>query len=84
MVLSSKTPLRNRFGEVIGIAGVMRKIEKQGDFINLCGPLGRVVQVFLRDYSQQFSISERAESIGMSLSSFERNFRKIIGQSPTQ
>jgi AraC-like DNA-binding protein len=82
--LSSKTPLRNRCGEVIGIAGVMRKVEKQGDFINLYGPLGHVVQGFLRDYSQQFSMSERAESIGMSLSSFERKFSAIFGQSPTQ
>lgn len=82
--LSSKTPLRNREGEVVGIAGVMRKVEKQGDFINLYGPLGHVVQGFLRDYHQQFSMSECADSIGMSLSRFERKFSKIFGQSPTQ
>lgn len=82
--LSSKTPLRNRQGDVVGVAGVMRRVDHHGDFINLYGELGGVVQQFLENYAHHFSMAALAESIQMSLSSFERRFDKVFGKSPTE
>jgi AraC-like DNA-binding protein len=81
---SSKLPLHNRHGKVVGLALVRFPIneptEKQGRFRQLA-PAIRALE---ERHREQLSMTELAKLAGLSSTHFNRQFAKLLGTTPTQ
>jgi AraC-like DNA-binding protein len=82
--VSTKTPLRDPAGEVIGLAGVMYPIETPEAQASSFGELLPVVNHIDRNYAQDVSMKEMAEMAGLSTTHFNARFQEILRMSPTE
>lgn len=82
--VSTKTPLRNPAGEVIGLAGVMYPIETPEAQASSFGELLPVINHIDRHYTQDVSMQEMAAMAGLSTTHFNARFREILRMSPTE
>lgn len=82
--VSSKTPLRNSTGEVIGLAGVMYRVESPKDKkLHLRELTPAINQMELR-FTGDLSMAEMAGHAGLSSTQFNAKFREILRMSPTE
>lgn len=79
---TSKVPVRNRAGAVIGIAGVTRDLKKMGSRNMRFLALAPVVETILSDYGQPLSVSSLAAKASLSISQFDRQFKKKFQTTP--
>jgi AraC-like DNA-binding protein len=84
LVATSKIPLRDRRGEVIGIAGFSRPVDQLGSHSDLSDRFGIVIEHVHGHFDQSLTSSELATMAGLSVSQFERRFRDAFGTSPRQ
>ena len=82
--LSSKIPIRDRNGEVIGIAGVMYRIDRDGELSTADDPIARAVDRINGNYADPLTVADLATEIGLSVSQFHRNFRTRYRMSPSE
>ncbi len=82
--VSTKTPLFDPNGKVIGIAGVMYPIETPEEQATYFHELLPVVRHIDEHYGQAISMQEMAEMAKLSASQFNQRFRKILRMSPTE
>lgn len=79
---TSKIPLRNTHGEVVGLAGVSRIIY-DSDAVYADHPeMRRIVDYVRANYRDKVSVADMARVAGISVSSQERLFRKTFGLTP--
>jgi AraC-like DNA-binding protein len=79
---TSKIPLRNQEGEVVGMAGVTRIIS-DSDALYADNPeMRRIVDYVRQHYREKLSVADMARMGGISVSSQERLFRKTFGLTP--
>jgi PAS domain S-box-containing protein len=84
--LSSKFPLRDAGGSVVGIAGVMREhdmgatIEGKGHYARLTPALNHV----LTHYGSGLEVEGLARLCHLSVSQFQREFRTLFGCTPSE
>lgn len=79
---TTKIPLRNTEGEIVGLAGVARIISDT-DAVYADNPeMRRIVDYVRVNYRRKLTVAEMAEEGGISVSSQERIFRKIFGLTP--
>jgi len=83
-LVTSKLPLYGKHGKVVGIAGVARDMRKADVYFRPYDKLAPVIQLITRDYHQNIHVDELAAMVHMSLSQFERKFRKVFRMSPRQ
>jgi AraC-like DNA-binding protein len=81
--LSSKYPLFNDEGEVIGLAGVMRPYDQAGESPGEYQRLTAVCEYVLTHYSEAISVSDLAELAHLSVSQLQREFRRLFGMTPS-
>lgn len=81
---SSKVPLRNEAGEVIGIAGVRYAIETPEDREKQFRGLAPVIRHLEENYTSSVPMSEMARLAGISSTHFNRQFAFLFGMSPTR
>jgi AraC-like DNA-binding protein len=81
---STKIPLRNGEGEVLGIAGVRYSIETPEDRKRQFRRLAPVIRHLEEHYTETVSMSEMAALAGMSSTHFNREFHAIFRMSPTR
>jgi AraC-like DNA-binding protein len=84
LVVTSKIPLRDEDGEVIGIAGFSRPIERLGGDADVGDRLAKVIEHVHHRYGDPLTSGELAVMAGLSVSQFERRFRQALGTSPRQ
>jgi PAS domain S-box-containing protein len=84
LVMTSKVPLRDDRGRVIGIAGFSRQIERMREQSGTADAFASVIEHLHANYEQSLSTGELAEMAGLSVSQFERRFRRAFGASPHQ
>jgi AraC-like DNA-binding protein len=84
LVVTTKVPLRDRSGRVVGVAGVSRRIERVRERPSEFAPLAGVIERMHEAYGGQPSSREWAALAGMSVSHFDRTFRRTFGTSPRQ
>ncbi len=83
LVITNKIPLRNRAGEVIGVAGFSREVSRVGGRQSIAG-LTRAVEHLHEHAAEPISTKRLAGLAGLSESQFERTFRRTFHASPRQ
>jgi AraC-like DNA-binding protein len=82
MVLTCKVPLFDQKGRVVGVAGFSRPSEKLQERPEGVTRLAGAIK-YMHDHAQERTPSrELARMAGLSLSQFDRTFRRLIGSSP--
>ena len=81
LVLTTKIPLRDRRGRVIGVAGFSRAVEQTQTPNDTVAGLSAVVEHLHSRSNQSVTNSDLAELAGLSVSQFERKFREVFGTS---
>ncbi len=81
---SSKVPLRDETGTVIGIAGVRYAIETPEDREQQFRDLAPVVRFLEENYTSPVSMREMAELANFSSTHFNRQFIHLFGMPPTR
>lgn len=81
---SSKVPLRDPSGKVVGVAGVRYPVETPEDRARYFRDLAPVVRHLEEHFSDLVSMAEMARLAGLSPTHFNRRFRQIFGMSPTR
>ncbi len=82
--LSSKTPLSNHRGEVIGLLGLLYSIATPEDQRTFFGELQRVLEYLETHFVDEITAVELAKIAGLSLPHFNRRFRKLLRLSPME
>ena len=79
---TTKLPLLDANGEVIGVAGVTRDISKMRSNSEHLSYWAPVVETIINDYAEPISMASLAEKISLSVSQFERRFKKRFHTTP--
>ncbi|HAV65179.1 MAG TPA: AraC family transcriptional regulator [Verrucomicrobiales bacterium] len=79
--LCTKIPLRDRQGRSMGIAGVMRPFDHSGPSPSQYGRLTPVMEHVLAHYGQRIEASDLAKLAHLSVSQFQREFRRLFSMS---
>lgn len=82
--VSTKTPLFDDHGAVVGIAGAMYRIENQKELTRHLQELLPVARFMEQNYASQISMSEMADLAGHSSTHFNRRFRQLLRLTPVQ
>jgi PAS domain S-box-containing protein len=82
--LCSKTPLHDRAGRVIGIAGVMRDASSAGAIIGPYEDLKPAVDYLNKHFTESITIESVAAMVHLSTSQFQRRFSALFQTSPIQ
>lgn len=84
--MTSKIPLIGLDGEVLGTAGVSRRLEhdENPNFPTPQRALSQVIDWIQARLAEDFSIRDLARAAGMSVSSLERRFHQFLGTTPRQ
>ncbi|MEM6980710.1 MAG: AraC family transcriptional regulator [Planctomycetota bacterium] len=84
LVVTSKIPLRDAKGQVIGVAGFSRQIERLQTLSGTAEAFSDVLTHLHERFAESLSSKELAEMAGLSVSHFERRFRRVFQTSPRQ
>ena len=82
--ISSKIPLFGQAGRVIGIAGAMRDFEKAGWVLQPYQEMEHVLAHVLNHYGDRIAVNQLAELVHLSVSQFERKFKRLFHMTPQQ
>tara|TARA_B100001057_G_scaffold139441_1_gene139090 strand:+ start:2353 stop:3099 length:747 start_codon:yes stop_codon:yes gene_type:complete len=84
LVVTNKIPLRNAEGKVIGIAGFSRHVDRLSGRAGTADDFAKTIDHLKKKYNEPLSTSELAKMADMSVSQFERRFRRAFNSSPRQ
>ena len=82
LVTTSKIPLCDRQGKVIGVAGFSRQIERMQS--GSADAMANVIKHLHQNLGEEISSDHLAKMADLSVSQFERRFRLAFGASPRQ
>jgi AraC-like DNA-binding protein len=80
--VSSKYPLRDARGAVLGIAGVMRPYDRAGDAPGDYRRLTPACEFVLANYAEPIAVGDLARRVHLSVSQLQREFRRLFGMNP--
>jgi len=80
--VTSKIPLHNAQGKVVGTAGVTRPLPAQVKGAPADSPLSGAIRFVSQHFAEHITNQELAQACGLSLRAFERQFRAIYQSSP--
>ncbi|EMI40329.1 AraC family transcriptional regulator [Rhodopirellula sp. SWK7] len=81
---STKTPLHDGNGVIIGLAGVMYPINTPEEQSTSFRELAPTIEFIEANYTQTISMKEMAERAGLSTTHFNQRFRELLRMTPTQ
>lgn len=82
--LSSKIPLFGSGGKVIGIAGAMRDVEKASDLLAPYQEMEHVLAYLFSRYAEKIDFRGLAGLASLSVSQFDRRFKRLFQLTPQQ
>jgi PAS domain S-box-containing protein len=82
--LSSKIPLYGDGGKIIGIAGAMRDVEKASVFLEPYRQMEDVLGYVFARYGERIEVESLARLVHLSVSQFDRRFKRIFRMTPQQ
>ncbi|MEM9160793.1 MAG: AraC family transcriptional regulator [Verrucomicrobiota bacterium] len=80
---TTKTPLYGVNGDIIGLEGVTRPFAMASGVLGPYPELFRVIDFVETNYSKRITVADLAELAGLSLRTFERQFKKRFKISPS-
>jgi AraC-like DNA-binding protein len=80
--ITCKVPVYSSAGEIIGLAGTARDITRAGLALRPYTEMQAVLEYVRDNFSQSIEIKELAALVHLSVSQFERRFRKVFQISP--
>lgn len=84
LVVTNKIPLTDAKGRIVGVAGFSRRVEQIRCAPATMRKLAASIDCLHLRYSEPLASADLAKLAGLSLSQFERTFRKAFGASPRQ
>ncbi|WP_395736400.1 helix-turn-helix domain-containing protein [Prosthecobacter sp.] len=84
LVMSSKIPLRDAEGRIIGVAGFSRELEQVRSRSSGEARFAKVIEQMHKHPEAALSSAEMARRCGLSQSQFDRSFRRVFGSSARQ
>ncbi len=81
--ITNKVPLFDSEGKVCGLAGVTRKFEGNTNALHRSA-LDKSIEYIAANYSKEIKLKDLAQVCGLSLSAFERHFKKSFHLTPIQ
>ncbi len=84
LVVTNKIPVRNGKGEVIGLAGFSRQVDRLSGRAGTADEFAQTIDYLKKKFNEPLGTAELAKMAGMSVSQFERRFRRALGSSPRQ
>ncbi len=81
--ITNKVPLYDRNGAICGLAGVTRKFEGNTNALHRSA-LDRSIEYIAANYANEIKLKDLAKECGLSLSAFERHFKKSFHLTPIQ
>ena len=82
--VSTKIPLFDSVGRVIGIAGAMRDIERAEMMLAPYQEMEEVLTYVMNHYSEKIEVGELARLVHLSVSQFDRRFKQLFQMTPQQ
>jgi len=79
---TSKVPLHDRHGHIVGTAGVTRPLGEHEARASTHSPLGAAIQFVSHNLARRISNRDMAQAYGLSVRAFERHFRSAYRTSP--
>ena len=84
LVVTNKMPLRDASGRIIGVVGFSRSVEQVRCTPASVKSLAKAIEHLHQHYDAPLSTEDLAKQAKLSVSQFERVFRKTFGTSPRQ
>lgn len=81
---TNKVPVYGRDGKVIGVAGITQHLNRAPIPSPEYMEFSQVVEHIHKNYSQSISIEDLAHMASLSVSQFERRFKRVFQESPMQ
>lgn len=81
---TSKVPARNKRGEIVGLIGIIRRLEGTDSRLSEFNLLMPAIERIRQDSLEQMRIAQLPRECGMSEATFRREFRKLFRVAPTQ
>lgn len=81
---TTKAPLRNITGEIVGIEGLIRDVNRTRNTTEPYSEFKDCINFVQKNYMRNINIRELAEICCMSMSTFERRFKKHFGSTPSR
>jgi AraC-like DNA-binding protein len=82
LIIYSKFPVHDATGQVIGVAGLHRRIDEGKASATVFGDIYPAVRAIQRHFARSLRMSDLASLCGLSHSQFNRRFRALLGMSP--
>ena len=82
--VSTKTPMFDAAGKIIGVAGVMYLVDQPQEIAAYFRELAPVIAHIEAHFAETISMDEMAKMIGLSATRFNLRFRQILHISPTE
>jgi len=79
---TTKTPLKSNDGRIVGVMGVTRPFQGGVSGVQANSELGTALQEMQHRFADNVPVTELARMSHMSVSSFERKFKKCFGMTP--
>ncbi len=84
LILYSKVPVRDQNGKIIGLAGIYRELDKKGTAPSAYGRMGDALHTMHKHHAENVQIAELAAAASLSISQFNRKFRRMFGTTPRE
>ena len=81
---TTKTPLVDNKGVICGLVGVTRPFQTGISGLEAAGEMGPAISRMKQDYHETLPVKLLANLVNMSLSAFERKFKKYFSMTPKQ
>jgi len=82
--ITTKVPVFDKQGKVIAIAGVTRPFSASAAGMEQISLIDAAVDTMKNNFTDKLSIPELAKQVNLSVSAFERSFKKIFNMTATQ
>ncbi|MEQ8211395.1 MAG: AraC family transcriptional regulator [Lacipirellulaceae bacterium] len=82
--VETKIPLIDEKDEILGIAGIMHDLEKAGATLAPYQRLTRAITHINNCYAEKISVQQLAELVHLSISQFNRTFKRLFKITPAQ